>query len=43
MDSIEYLDPENLNGLNLFACCGNNPVVRVDYVGYFFLSTLLTA
>ena len=33
MDSIEYLDPENINGLNLYAYCGNNPVVRVDYNG----------
>ena len=40
MDSIEYLDPENINGLNLYAYCGNNPVVRVDYNGNSFLSFL---
>ncbi len=25
-DSIEYADPETINGLNLYAYCGNNPV-----------------
>lgn len=25
-DSIEYLDPESINGLNLYAYCGNDPV-----------------
>ena len=29
-DSIEYLDPETLGGLNLYAYCGNNPVMAVD-------------
>lgn len=29
-DSIEYLDPETINGLNLYAYCGNNPVMNVD-------------
>ena len=33
MDSIEYLDPENINGLNLYAYCGNNPVMRTDSQG----------
>ncbi len=32
-DAIEYLDPETLNGLNLFAYCGNNPVMRTDASG----------
>ena len=26
-DSIEYLDPESINGLNLYVYCGNNPVM----------------
>ena len=43
MDSIEYLDPENINGLNLFAYCGNNPVVRVDYNGNAWCHWLLGA
>ena len=29
-DSIEYLDPETLGGLNLYAYCGNNPVMGYD-------------
>ena len=32
-DSIEYADPETINGLNLYAYCGNNPVMRCDYAG----------
>ena len=28
-DSVHYLDPMNTNGLNLFAYCMNNPVIRV--------------
>ncbi|WP_438847647.1 RHS repeat-associated core domain-containing protein [Anaerocaecibacter muris] len=33
IDGIEYLDPESINGLNLYAYCGNNPVMRVDFGG----------
>ena len=32
-DSIEYLDPETLGGLNLYAYCCNNPVMRTDFDG----------
>lgn len=32
-DSIEYLDPETLGGLNLYAYCGNNPVMNIDKLG----------
>ena len=32
-DSIEYLDPETLGGLNLYAYCGNNPVMNIDQLG----------
>ena len=32
-DSIEYLDPETLGGLNLYAYCANNPVMLTDPVG----------
>ena len=34
-DSIEYLDPETLNGLNLYAYCFNNPIMYVDSSGHF--------
>ena len=36
IDSIEYLDPESINGLNLYAYCGDNPVMRVDPTGTIF-------
>ena len=32
-DSLEYLDPETIHGLNLFAYCLNNPVMGYDPVG----------
>ena len=33
IDDISYIDPETINGLNLYAYCGNNPVMRVDETG----------
>ena len=32
-DSIDYLDPESVNGLNLYAYCNNDPVNYVDPSG----------
>ena len=29
IDDISYIDPETINGLNLYAYCGNNPVMNV--------------
>ena len=41
-DSIEYLDPESINGLNLYCYCFNNPVNYVDPDGHMpFLCALL--
>ena len=40
-DYVSYLDPEHINGLNLFAYCGNNPVMNVDYNGTFAITALL--
>ena len=34
IDDISYLDPETINGLNLYAYCGNNPVMNVDPNGH---------
>ena len=33
IDDISYLDPESINGLNLYAYCGNNPVMFIDETG----------
>lgn len=33
IDSVQYLVPQRINGLNLYAYCDNNPVNRVDYNG----------
>ena len=35
MDSFDYADPEQLNGLNLYAYCANNPVMGYDPDGTF--------
>ena len=32
-DSIDYLEPQNITCLNLFAYCNNNPVMYVDENG----------
>ena len=34
IDDLSYLDPDTINGLNLYAYCGNNPIMRVDPTGH---------
>lgn len=34
-DSIEYLDTNSINGLNLYCYCFNNPIIYVDSSGHF--------
>ena len=41
IDDISYLDPGSINGLNLYAYCGNNPVMNVDPSGHFAIITFL--
>ncbi len=33
-DSVDYADPEKINGLNLYAYCYNNPVMYIDSTGH---------
>ena len=33
-DDISFLDPESINGLNLYAYCGDNPVMKIDLTGH---------
>ena len=40
-DEIDYIDSENINGLNLYAYCSNKPVNYYDYLGNFAISTFL--
>ena len=37
-DAVSYIDPETINGLNLYAYCGNNPVMNVDTEGCYLES-----
>lgn len=41
IDNLSYIDPETINGLNLYAYCGNNPVMRVDENGNAWWDWLL--
>ncbi|MBR1890940.1 MAG: RHS repeat-associated core domain-containing protein [Clostridia bacterium] len=39
-DAVEYLDPESVQGLNLYAYCANNPIMHIDPDGSVFGSAL---
>lgn len=38
IDGVEYLSYKSINGLNLYAYCGNNPVMRSDFDGTSWIS-----
>ena len=41
LDAVDYLAPDSIHGLNLFAYCFNNPIMYADPSGHFAISTLL--
>lgn len=41
IDDISYLDPDSINGLNLYAYCLDNPVMYVDPFGRSVILTIL--
>ena len=40
-DSLDYLDPETIGGIDLYCYCYNNPVMYVDPSGHLVISTLI--
>ena len=40
-DTVEYLDPESIQGLNLYAYCLNNPVMYLDPFGNSLIASLI--
>lgn len=40
-DSVDYIAPDLIGGLNLYAYCNNNPVMYSDPDGHFFLLALI--
>ena len=39
-DDTSYLDPESVNGLNLYCYCGNDPINFVDPSGHWLMTVL---
>ena len=40
-DDIEYLDPESVNGLNLYCYCYNDPINYYDPSGHFVITATI--
>ncbi len=41
MDSVDYLDPDEIGGVDLYAYCRNNPIMYIDLDGHSLLAIIL--
>ena len=41
LDAVDYLAPDSIHGLNLFAYCFNNPIMYVDPSGHIAISLIV--
>ena len=41
MDEVSYVNPKDINGLNLYAYCNNNPIMYYDPSGRFLIALIV--
>ena len=42
-DTVDYMEPDKIGGLDLYAYCNNNPVMYVDPTGHLAITTAILA